>query len=170
NNCVIMGNVNVNSPLVWDATMTSALKTYAAANQAPVVVPFILGGAMGPVTTAGAVAQAHAETLVGVALGQLVRRLAGDLWQFLVVDEPAQRQPHLRHTGACPRFTRRRPARSPCRSPAALLRRVHVVEGCRWAGDGRIGSVDDVGAAVRRELHPPLRRLARGRIGDGLRE
>src|SRR3954453_15444298 len=55
NNCVIMGNVNVNSPLVWDATMTGALKTYAAANQAPVVVPFILGGAMGPVTTAGAV-------------------------------------------------------------------------------------------------------------------
>ena len=71
--CVILGNVNVNSPLVWDATMTGALKTYAAANQAPVVVPFILGGAMGPVTTAGAVAQAHAETLVGVALGQLVR-------------------------------------------------------------------------------------------------
>ena len=72
-NCVIMGNVNVNSPLVWDATMTGALKTYARANQGQVVVPFILGGAMGPVTTAGAVAQAHAETLVGVALGQLVR-------------------------------------------------------------------------------------------------
>jgi trimethylamine---corrinoid protein Co-methyltransferase len=73
NNCVILGNVNVNSPLVWDATMTGALKTYAAANQAPVVVPFILGGAMGPVTNAGAIAQAHAETLVGVALAQLVR-------------------------------------------------------------------------------------------------
>ena len=72
-NCVIMGNVNVNSPLVWDATMTGALKTYARANQGQVIVPFILGGAMGPVTTAGAVAQAHAETLVGVALGQLVR-------------------------------------------------------------------------------------------------
>jgi trimethylamine--corrinoid protein Co-methyltransferase len=38
-----------------------------------VVVPFILGGAMGPVTNAGAIAQSHAETLVGVALGQLVR-------------------------------------------------------------------------------------------------
>ncbi|MFM2356966.1 MAG: hypothetical protein RLZZ528_2702, partial [Pseudomonadota bacterium] len=62
-NCVILGNVNVNSPLVWDATMTGALKTYARANQAPVVVPFILGGAMGPVTNAGAIAQAHAETL-----------------------------------------------------------------------------------------------------------
>ena len=72
-NCAILGNVNVNSPLVWDATMTGALKTYAAANQAAVVVPFILGGAMGPVTTAGAVAQAHAETMVGVALTQLIR-------------------------------------------------------------------------------------------------
>ncbi|MFM2079262.1 MAG: hypothetical protein RJA49_3152, partial [Actinomycetota bacterium] len=72
-NCVIMGNVNVNSPLVWDATMTGALKTYARANQGQVVTPFILGGAMGPVTNAGAIAQAHAETLVGVALGQLVR-------------------------------------------------------------------------------------------------
>lgn len=71
--CVILGNVNVNSPLVWDAAMTGALRAYAAANQAPVVVPFILGGAMGPVTLAGAIAQAHAETMVGVALGQLTR-------------------------------------------------------------------------------------------------
>ena len=72
-NCVILGNVNVNSPLVWDAAMTGAIRAYAVANQAPVVVPFILGGAMGPVTNAGAIAQAHAETLVGVALGQLTR-------------------------------------------------------------------------------------------------
>ena len=72
-NCVILGNVNVNSPLVWDGAMTGALRAYAGANQAPVVVPFILGGAMGPVTLAGAIAQAHAETMVGVALGQLTR-------------------------------------------------------------------------------------------------
>ncbi len=73
NNCVILGNINVNSPLVFDGTMTGASRTYAAANQATVVVPFILGGAMGPVTTAGAIAQAHAEALAGVALTQLVR-------------------------------------------------------------------------------------------------
>jgi trimethylamine---corrinoid protein Co-methyltransferase len=72
-NCVILGNVNVNSPLVWDGAMTGAIRAYAGANQAPVVVPFILGGAMGPVTLAGDIAQAHAETLVGVALGQLTR-------------------------------------------------------------------------------------------------
>ena len=73
-NCVILGNINVNSPLVYDQTMTRSLRAYAAANQAAVVVPFILGGAMGPVTTAGAIAQAHAETLVGVALTQLERK------------------------------------------------------------------------------------------------
>jgi trimethylamine--corrinoid protein Co-methyltransferase len=73
-NCVILGNVNVNSPLVWDNAMTGSIRAYAEANQAPVIVPFILGGAMGPVTLAGDIAQAHAETMVGVALGQLVRK------------------------------------------------------------------------------------------------
>src|SRR5690606_37920280 len=72
-NCVILGNVNVNSPLVWDATMTTALRSYARANQAAVIVPFILGGAMGPVTNAGAIAQALAETMAGCALAQLER-------------------------------------------------------------------------------------------------
>ena len=36
-------------------------------------MPFILGGAMGPVTTAGAIAQALAETMAGCALTQLER-------------------------------------------------------------------------------------------------
>lgn len=73
NNCVILGNVNVNSPLVWDGTMTTVLRAYARANQAGICVPFILGGAMGPVTTAGAIAQALAETMAGCALTQLER-------------------------------------------------------------------------------------------------
>jgi trimethylamine--corrinoid protein Co-methyltransferase len=72
-NCVILGNINANSPLVFDATMTNALRAYARANQAAVIVPFILGGAMGPVTTAGAIAQSLAETMAGCALTQLVR-------------------------------------------------------------------------------------------------
>jgi trimethylamine---corrinoid protein Co-methyltransferase len=71
--CVILGNVNVNSPLLWDGTMTKAARAYARANQAAVIVPFILGGAMGPVTNAGAIAQAHAETMVGCAITQLER-------------------------------------------------------------------------------------------------
>ncbi|PWE28509.1 trimethylamine methyltransferase [Pararhodobacter marinus] len=72
-NCVIMGNFNVNSPLVWDGTMTRGMRAYARANQGVVLVPFILGGAMGPVTSAGAIAQALAETMAGCALTQLVR-------------------------------------------------------------------------------------------------
>ena len=71
--CVIMGNINANSPLVYDATMTKALRAYARANQCAVVVPFILGGAMGPVTNAGAIAQSLAETMAGCALAQLER-------------------------------------------------------------------------------------------------
>jgi trimethylamine--corrinoid protein Co-methyltransferase len=73
-NCVILGNVNVNSPLVWDGTMTKSLRAYARANQCAVVVPFILGGAMGPVTNAGAIAQSRAETMAGCALAQLERK------------------------------------------------------------------------------------------------
>jgi trimethylamine--corrinoid protein Co-methyltransferase len=72
-NCVIQGNINVNSPLVWDEVMTGALKTYARANQGCVISPFIIGGAMGPVTIAALVAQAQAEALSGIALTQLVR-------------------------------------------------------------------------------------------------
>jgi trimethylamine--corrinoid protein Co-methyltransferase len=71
--CVIQGNINVNSPLVYDGVMSGALRTYAAANQGLVISPFILGGAMGPVTQAATLAQAHAEAMVGIALAQLVR-------------------------------------------------------------------------------------------------
>ena len=73
NDCVIIGNINVNSPLVFDGEVTKVMRTYAAANQGMIVAPFILGGAMGPVTTAGAVAQSFAEALVGVAITQLQR-------------------------------------------------------------------------------------------------
>ncbi len=72
-NCVIQGNINVNSPLVWDDVMTGALKAYAGANQGCVISPFIIGGAMGPVTVPALVAQAHAEAMTGIALAQLVR-------------------------------------------------------------------------------------------------
>ena len=70
---VIQGNINVNSPLVYDDTMTGALRAYAAANQGNVISPFILGGAMAPVTQPAVIAQAHAEAMVGIALTQLVR-------------------------------------------------------------------------------------------------
>jgi len=71
--CVIMGNVNTNSPMLIDRVVTEAIRTYSAAGQGMIVAPFILGGAMGPVTTAGAIAQALAEAMVCGAFTQLVR-------------------------------------------------------------------------------------------------
>ncbi len=68
----IISLINANSPLTWDATMLGALKTYARNNQATIVTPFILAGAMSPVTVAGTVAQTLAESLAGMALAQLV--------------------------------------------------------------------------------------------------
>jgi trimethylamine--corrinoid protein Co-methyltransferase len=72
-NCVIMANINMNSPLVYDHAMSGAIRAYARANQCPVIVPFVLGGATAPVSMAAAVTQAYSEVLVGCALGQLER-------------------------------------------------------------------------------------------------
>ncbi len=71
--CVIMSNVNTNSPLLVDRVVTEAIRTYSAANQGMIVAPFILGGAMGPVTTAASIAQALAEAMMCCAFTQLVR-------------------------------------------------------------------------------------------------
>lgn len=71
--CVIMGNVNTNSPLLVDRVVTEAAQVYCGANQGLVVAPFILGGAMGPVTTAASIAQAFAEAMMVGAFTQLIR-------------------------------------------------------------------------------------------------
>lgn len=73
-NCCIMGNFNVTSPLVFDGVTTKGIRAYASSNQGVIIVPFLLCGAVAPVTTAGAVAQNMAEAMVGVALSQLVRK------------------------------------------------------------------------------------------------
>ena len=71
--CVVMSLINANSPLVWDSSMLGAARTYAEANQAVIMTPFILAGAMSPATVAGAAAQTLAEALAGMAYVQLVR-------------------------------------------------------------------------------------------------
>jgi len=73
NNVVIMANVNTNSPLLIDRVVTEAIQVYSSRGQAMVVTPFILTGAMGPVSTAAAVAQAMAESMICCAYTQLVR-------------------------------------------------------------------------------------------------
>ena len=72
-NCVIMGNVNTNSPLLVDKVVTEAARVYSTRGQGMVVVPFILSGAMGPVSTAASVAQAMAEAMMVCAYIQLLR-------------------------------------------------------------------------------------------------
>lgn len=70
---VMQANINANSPLIYDDTMSGALRVYAAANQCVCVSPSIFAGAMGPVSTAAVVAQTLAEAMAGIALVQLVR-------------------------------------------------------------------------------------------------
>jgi trimethylamine--corrinoid protein Co-methyltransferase len=70
---VIGDVINVNSPLRYDQRMLGGLITYARAGQATFITPFILAGAMSPVTMAAALAQQNAEALAGIALTQLVR-------------------------------------------------------------------------------------------------
>ena len=70
---VLTSVVNCNSPMVWDATMLGSLACYARANQAVLVTPFIMAGAMAPASTAGAIAQLNAEVLAGIAYAQVVR-------------------------------------------------------------------------------------------------
>ena len=72
-NVCIMANVNTNSPLLVDKVASEAIQVYSARGQAMVVTPFILTGAMGPVSTAAAVAQAMAESMMCCAFAQLVR-------------------------------------------------------------------------------------------------
>jgi trimethylamine--corrinoid protein Co-methyltransferase len=73
NHTVCTSLINANSPLVWDGVMLGAAEMYATNNQACIITPFILAGAMSPVSVAGTLTQVLAEVLVGVAFTQLVR-------------------------------------------------------------------------------------------------
>lgn len=72
-NCVMTSLININSPLTFDSVMMGALEHYAAAGQACIISPFIVGGAMAPVSVAGTLTQVLAEVMAGVAYSQLVR-------------------------------------------------------------------------------------------------
>jgi trimethylamine--corrinoid protein Co-methyltransferase len=65
--------INCNSPLRWDDRMLEAQFEYSAAGQPVVLTPFILMGAMSPVTIPAALVQQIVEALSGIALSQLIR-------------------------------------------------------------------------------------------------
>ena len=102
-NTVITSLINANSPMVWDGTMLGAMKVYARANQACITTPFILAGAMSPVTAAGTLAQVLAEVLAGAGTcAALSAGRAGDLRRVRQLDLDAIGRADLRHAGADP--------------------------------------------------------------------
>ena len=71
-NTVLTSLININSPLTFDSIMMGAMEEYVTANQACIISPFIVGGAMSPVSVAGTLVQVLAEVLSGVAYSQLL--------------------------------------------------------------------------------------------------
>lgn len=72
-NTVMTSLININSPLTFDDTMMGALEIYARNNQACIISPFIVGGAMAPVSVLGTLTQVLAEVMAGIAYSQLIR-------------------------------------------------------------------------------------------------
>ncbi|HEX6383097.1 MAG TPA: trimethylamine methyltransferase family protein [Anaerolineae bacterium] len=71
-NPAVISLINISSPRRLDERMLGALKAYARARQAIIITPFILSGAMAPVSIAGTVAQLNAEALAGIVFAQMV--------------------------------------------------------------------------------------------------
>jgi trimethylamine---corrinoid protein Co-methyltransferase len=69
----VISLINVNSPLRYDDRMLAALIEYAKAKQALIITPFLLMGAMSPVSVVATLAQQVAEALAGIALIQTIR-------------------------------------------------------------------------------------------------
>jgi len=72
-NAVVTGNINGNSPLVWDESMLGALRAFATHNQPVLCSPFVLGGANTPAHTLASAAQLNAEAVAALAYTQIVR-------------------------------------------------------------------------------------------------
>jgi trimethylamine--corrinoid protein Co-methyltransferase len=71
-NPALVSLINISSPRRLDDRMLEALTVYARARQATIITPFILSGAMAPVSVAGTLIQQNAEALAGIAYAQMV--------------------------------------------------------------------------------------------------
>ena len=69
----VISLINVNSPLRYDDRMLGAMLEYVKAGQPVVITPFLLMGAMSPVSMPATLVQQLAEGLAGIALAQTVR-------------------------------------------------------------------------------------------------
>ncbi len=70
---VLGGIINSSSPLRYDDRMLGGMFAFGRAGQVLIITPFVLAGAMSPITIASAVAQQNAEALAGIAFVQLLR-------------------------------------------------------------------------------------------------
>lgn len=71
-NPALVSLINISSPRRLDDRMLEALTVYARARQAVIITPFILSGAMAPVSVTGTLIQQNAEALAGIAYAQMV--------------------------------------------------------------------------------------------------
>ncbi len=116
--------VNCNSPLRWDERMLEALFEYTLAGQPCVLTPFILMGAMSPVTIPAALVQQIAEALSGIALDAAdPSGRAGDLRIVPVQHRHAVRLADVRHPRVGDRPAVHRPDRPALRAAVPLRRR-----------------------------------------------
>ena len=159
--CVILGNVNVNSPLLWDGTMTKSAPRLRPRQPGGGNRALYLGGAMGPVTNAGAIAQAHAETMVGCAITQLERPGAPVIYgnflssMSLRSGSPTFGTPEPAVGSLVVGQLARRAAVA-----AALCRVIHHVQTAGRAGHAGKCDVHALGHSLRGQLHPAFRRIS----------
>ena len=161
-------NVNVNSPLRWDDRMLEALLVYAEAGQAVVIVPFLLMGAMAPVSVPAALVQQTVEALAGIAVAQLVRPgCPVVMGGFLSNVDMQSGAPGVRRAGVGARAPLHGADRSSARAPVARRGRLADVEPHgRRAGGVRGAHHDDRRVPRGGEPRAAHDRLARVRSRD----
>ena len=163
--------INVNSPLRYDDRMLSAMFEYVKAGQAVVITPFLLMGAMSPVSLPATLVQQMAEALAGIALAQTSESgMPGRVRVVSVEHRHAVRLAVVRHARVGIGVLCTGPDRAVVRAAVARRWRVERVADRRRPGGVRVA--DDVSADVPRgrELRHALGRLARGRPRLLLRE
>ena len=169
---MMFANVNVNSPLRYDVRMLEAMLAYSAAGQPVIVTPFLLMGAMAPVSIPSALAQQMAEVLTGIALVQLIRP-GGSVRHGLLPlgHRHAVGVAQLRRARVGLRALRVGPDRSPLR-PALARRRRHADREPERRRPGRLRIAQHAAGGVHggRQRRLPVGGLARERARDLLRE
>ncbi len=145
--------INVNSPLRFDDRMLSAMLTYNRSNQAVIITPFLLMGAMSPVTIPSTLVQQIAEALAGITLDAARESgLPGGVRLVSLEHRPAVGLAELRHAGVGHRPALHRPDRAPLRAAVALGRWAHVEPDAGRPGGLRGAQYDAADVPRRREL------------------